>query len=174
MAKEQPKANRGVKHKETQTDRRRLTVDERMKCVAAYLHYGTYQQAAAATGFSIGTIKNCVQTDPDFVSKYQKKREQEAQELFGALSAKSKKFLKFVDAFYDQLSNPQVVARMGIQDLDKLARIYGIMVDKALLLNKAFGGNVGNEDNEIHITVTTRKHRVGEEPDDDIEDDEDE
>lgn len=154
------KNKRGIKYPDTKTERRRLTPKEKRRCVAAYLHYGTYERAARECDVSIGTIKNCVKADPDFVDKYNEKRRQEMEELFGALSVKSKKFAKYCDMFLDHLSSDAMKAFIAA-DPAKAATIFGITLDKFIVVNRAKDDTM--TDGNITINVIRKTVRQGEE-----------
>lgn len=145
------------------TERRRLTEEEKKKAIVAYLNCGTYDEAARRTGFSRATIKNAVAKDPDFIKKYNKKREQEALELFGKLSIKSKEFAKFCDVYFKVLTDEDTVRDLAQRDLEKVTRIFAIMIDKYLLINNF---RVDKTDGESSVTINiVRKNKDGDNTD---------
>lgn len=146
------------------TERRRLTEEEKKKVIATYLNVGTYDETARRTGFSRGTVKNVVAKDPDFIKKYNKKREQEAMELFGKLSIKSKEFSKFCDVYFDVLTDEETVRDLATRDLEKVTRIFAIMIDKYMLINNFRVDKVEGE-SSVNITIVRKNKKDGDESD---------
>lgn len=146
--------------KKNKTSRKRLTQEERMQCVAAFLSYGTYAKAAEKTGFSPNTVKNCVASDEEFAAKFAQKREQEMMELFGAISLKGKKLAQFADTFFDMLTDKDAMQRAGNRDIEKLARVFGIVLDKFFLLNKQQTEESLEGDANVTINIVRKKQRA--------------
>ena len=139
--------------------RRELTPKERKKVVATYLEKGTLSATSKITGLSVPGVRKVLDKEPEFLQQYEKKREQEAQELFGAISAKSAKFTKFCDAYFDELTNPEMVKRLARTDMEKLTKIFAINLDKFVLLNKMRLETDGAGDNTLSITITRKAKR---------------
>ena len=91
------------------------------------------------------------------MAQYLKKREEEANELFGAISAKSAKFTRFCDAYFDELTNPEMVKRLARTDMEKLTKVFAINLDKFVLLNRMRLENGDNGDSSINITITKKR-----------------
>jgi hypothetical protein len=142
--------------------RPQLTPLEKKRCVAAYLFYGTYERASQECGVSRNTVKNCVKADPDFAEKYQEKRKQEMEEIFGALSVRGKKFIKFCDMFLDHLSSDQMKAYIE-EDPFGAAKIFGITLDKFIVINKVQEDGEYTDKN-ITVNVYRKSKREGEQP----------
>lgn len=115
---------------------KRLTEKERKKVIAAYLHCMSYKAVGERYGLTPSGVKHIVNSDPDFAAKYRKQREKEAKELFGALSVKGKKFVKFCDVYFDLLADEQTIRELWKKDPEKVTRIFAINFDKMLNLDK--------------------------------------
>ena len=133
-----------------------ITAKERAKVLYEYVNTGTYIAASRKCGIPQRMVKRIVESDPDILAKYQKKREEEAKHLYGALSAKSKKFMQFCDAYFDELCNPAMVKRLAATDMEKLTKIFAINLDKFVLLNKAQMESGAAADNTLNITITRK------------------
>lgn len=137
--------------------RRALTSKERKKVVQLYLERGTLLAVAQETGLTVHGVRTVLDREPDFMAQYLKKREEEANELFGAISAKSAKFTKFCDAYFDELTNPEMVKRLARTDMEKLTKVFAINLDKFVLLNRMRLENGDNGDSSINITITKKR-----------------
>lgn len=138
---------------------KRLTEKERMKVVAAYINCMSYKAVAERFGLTASGVKHIVQSDPNFAEKYQKQREKEAKELFGVLSVKSKKFVKFCDVYFDLLADEETIRQLWAKDPEKVTRMFAINLDKFLLLDKVrmqFGEDE-NGDQSITINVVRKE-----------------
>lgn len=136
--------------------KRALTSKERRKVVQMYLERGTLTAVAKETGLTIHGVRKVLDLEPEFMAQYQKKREEEANELFGAISAKSAKFARFCDAYFEQLTNPANIERLAKTDMEKLTKVFAINLDKFVLLNKMRVETDGNGDSSINITITRK------------------
>ena len=137
--------------------RRALTSKERKKVVQLYLERGTVLAVAQETGLTVHGVRTVLDREPDFMAQYLKKREEEANELFGAISAKSAKFTRFCDAYFDELTNPEMVKRLARTDMEKLTKVFAINLDKFVLLNRMRLENGDNGDSSINITITKKR-----------------
>ena len=137
--------------------RRALTSKERKKVVQLYLERGTLLAVAQETGLTVHGVRTVLDREPDFMAQYLKKREEEANELFGAISAKSAKFTRFCDAYFDELTNPEMVKRLARTDMEKLTKVFAINLDKFVLLNRMRLENGDNGDSSINITITKKR-----------------
>lgn len=140
--------------------RKRLTPAEQKKVVAKYLTCMSYKATAECFGLTVMGVKYIVQHEPEFADMFQKQREKEAKELFGALSVKGKKFAKFCDIYFDCLADEKTIRELWAKDPEKVTRMFAINLDKFLLLDKArltYGVDDGGDQN-ITINVV-RKER---------------
>lgn len=133
-----------------------ISTKERARVLHEYVNTGTYVAAARKCGVPQRMVKKIVESDPDILTEYQKQREEEAKHLYGALSAKSKKFMQFCDAYFDELCNPTMVKRLAATDMEKLTKIFAINLDKFVLLNKAQMESGAVADNTLNITITRK------------------
>jgi DNA replicative helicase MCM subunit Mcm2 (Cdc46/Mcm family) len=145
--------------------KRYLTEKERRMVVAKYLEAGTYTAAANFAGITQKAARQIIENEPDFMKLYQKQREQEAKQLFGFLSAKSKKFIRFCDIYFDVLTDETIIRDLARRDLGKLATVFAINADKFVLINKFFseGAFSNSEDfGDIRVTIERKTKRVDE------------
>lgn len=142
--------------------KRYLTEKERRMVVAKYLESGTYTAAAEYAGITPKAVRQIIENEPDFMKEYQKQREREAKQLFGFLSAKSAKFIKFCDVYFDVLSDPEIIRSLGRRDLVKLATVFAINADKFVMVHKYFSqGGLGEDEDlgNLQITITRKSKR---------------
>jgi len=139
---------------------KRLTEKEKKRVVAKYLSCMSYKATGEQFGLTPSGVKYIVQHQKDFAEMYQKQREKEARELFGALSVKSKKFVKFCDVYFDLLADEETIRELWKKDPEKVTRMFAINIDKFLLLDKVRLQYNQEDNGDQNITIeVVRKER---------------
>lgn len=159
-AKDVLKQKEVIECERTDTNKR-LTPKERKKVVAKYLMCMSYKATAEDFGLTVTGVKHIIQNEPEFAKMYQAQREKEAKELFGVLSVRSKKFVKFCDIYFDCLADEESIRELWRKDPEKVTRMFAINLDKFLLLDRArmMYSLDGEGNQEITVNVI-RKERL--------------
>ena len=132
---------------------KRLTPKEKMKVVACYVTNMSLKATAERFGLTPRAVRYIVDHEEKFAEMYQKQREKEAKELFGALSVKGKKFIKFCNIYFDLLADEDTIREFWKKDPEKVTKMFGVLVDKFVVLDKVRMSYGLNEDGDQEITV---------------------
>lgn len=141
---------------------KRLTDKQRLQVVASYVETGMLKKTARQYGLTPHAVRYIVDGSPEFAAMYQKKREEEANELFAHMSGKYKDVMKFIDNYMDQLVKPEMMERMAKTNMVGATVILGTLLDKMAMVNKFAIDRGDNGDSTLSIEIIRKNKDNGE------------